>query len=647
MRVLKLGVLTLAMVFCTTAAPSSAPALRALPPEDQHRYTIERDDHGVWWFKDPRGRRFYSLGVNNVTPEPFRPRPGTSYYNPVPGEFKGDPKAWGSATADLLAAHGFNTLGAWSSTEVPTGDRLFTTPVLYVVGHEHERCLSPLQAGFEDFVRSNVREAITRLPDRYSILGVFLDNEMAWFGKSGWDDIPNYTLLEVALDLPATDERRQKAVAFLKDRHKTTAALSEAYRRPIPDWDALNANTLRAAVSPAAMADRAEFTAMLAERFFAVSTRTVRAELPGVLILGTRFPGSAPDSVVRSCGRYCDVVSVNEYRFEPKIDAHNLARFHLLSGRPLMHTEFSWRAADNSSGCPNTRGAGAVVATQSERAAAYAAFVADIATVPYVIASHWFEFADQSPQGRFDGEDSNYGIVDIHNKPYAELLAAMKATNARVHDLHEATRRQMPSTLSPAAGVTYSPGQHPGRPSTLDLLAPWTREPEIWGAPDSHLSWKRLSTDTDRGPILLTFDTGAQYGAGINIFGPVTSRLGHGPDFATDLDGYSTIVLEASAPAGLQINIVLAEAGAAPSTAPSFDTSAGDDGEGYVSLPITAEQGRHTYRVKIEDLARQRFFGNQSGSMRIDMHAVRNLGLQVSGTPRRGELAVHSFRLER
>ena len=37
-----------------------------------------------------------------------------------------------------------------------------------------------------------------------------------------------------------------------------------------------------------------------------------------------------------------------------------LANYYILSGKkPLMVTEYSWRAAENSSGNPNTGGAGA------------------------------------------------------------------------------------------------------------------------------------------------------------------------------------------------------------------------------------------------------------------------------------------------
>ncbi len=634
---------------CATVVPSFGGAMEVAEPTPARaeaagtRYSVVKDEHGVWWFQAPDGARFYSIGINNVTPEPYQPRPNTSYYMPVPGEFKGDTNAWATSVSKLLTDHGFNTLGAWSFAGFPASAGLHTTPVLYVVQHEGTRCLSPLRPDFEEFVLSNVKEAIQKLPDRSSIIGVFLDNEMPWYGKSGWDDLPTYTLLEQAIELPETDVRHIAAVNFLKSRHADTAAISKAYRRSVASWRDINIELLRGCSVPAAMADRQAFTEMLADRFYEVTTRIVREEIPSTLILGTRIPGNAPDSVIRACGRHCEVMSVNQYVGEGKADVNALTRFWVLGGnRPIMHTEFSWRAKQNSSGTPNTRGAGTVLETQADRAARYSGLVADIATIPYVIASHWFEFADQSPQGRFDGEDSNYGIVDIHNKPYTELLGAMKSTNARVRELHAKTTRQMPSELLKPTSVTYTPGQHPARAPTINLLVDWIHEPEIWGASDAKLSWERKGTN-----VVLAYDAGTQYGAGINIFAPKSAKLAKGPEHAADLDGYTTIVLEANAPKGVLINIVLAEAGAAASSSSKFDISAGDDGEGFVSTILEGTGSVETYRIPIESLTKQKFFGNQNGLQRIDMQAVRNLGIQVSGEPRRGEVIVGAFRLEK
>ena len=618
-----------------------APSFAADAPRG---YSVMKDQAGVWWFQTPAGERLYSLGISNVSPEPFMPRASTKFYNPVPGEFGGDVAKWGAHVRSLLLDNGFNTLGAWSHNSVPTDARLHTTPVLYLVQHEGTRCLTPLRDDFESFVLANLKEAIAKLPPppREHMLGVFLDNEMPWYGKSGWDDIPTYTLLEQAFELPAADQRHQKALAFLKSRHADIGAFNAAWLLDVKSWQDLTLAELRTSTAPGATADRSAFTEMLAERFYEVTTRLVRQHLPNVLILGTRIPGNAPDPVIKACGKYCDVMSVNEYRSEPKASERTLTRFWILGGKPIMHTEFSWRAKENASGNPNTRGAGAVVPTQADRARAYTSLIEDIATVPYVIGSHWFEFADQSPQGRFDGEDSNYGVVDIHNKPYVELLSAMKATNARVHTLHAQTKRVMPDRMLENVAVQYIPGQHPGRPPTLDLLAPWTRDPEIWGAPGTTLSWKR-----DGGTLVLPYDAGDSYGCGINIFPPTFPAGERGSRFAGDLDGYASFVIVANAPRGIQMNLVIAEAGSGPTSAASFDRSAGDDGEAFISTPFMGTGKTETYRIPIDRLLKQQFHGNQSGGNRIDMQALRNTGLQISGSPRKGEVRVERFALER
>lgn len=147
--------------------------------------------------------------------------------------------------------------------------------------------------------------------------------------------------------------------------------------------------------------------------------------------------------------------------------------------------------------------------------------------------------------------------------------------------------------------------------------------------------------------MVLTYDAGSQYGAGINIFGPKASALAAGPAFATDLDGYASILLEVTAPKGLQLNIVLAEAGAAPPSTARFDTSAGDDGEAFLSVPMYGDGSRSIHRLPIGGLIKQQFFGNQRGASRIDMQAVRNIGIQVSGEPRAGEVTVHRLELVR
>ncbi len=94
---------------------------------------------------------------------------------------------------------------------------------------------------------------------------------------------------------------------------------------------------------------------------------------------------------------------------------------YAVTGKPCLIGEFSFRAAD--SGLPNTNGAGPKVETQAERAACFRHYVSAALQKPTLVGYHWFEHADQPAEGRFDGENSNFGTVTIDDRVYEELDA--------------------------------------------------------------------------------------------------------------------------------------------------------------------------------------------------------------------------------
>lgn len=636
--------LTLCVPGLARAQAAKADAGTATPKQPgPGPYSVKTDERGVWWFHDGAGNRFLSMGVNNVTPAAWNPRAGTTYYNAAVRQFKGDMAAWATATRTLLQDHAFNTLGCWSAPGIPDGRGLVRTVVLYLVGHEMTRCLQPLRPGMEEMMRTNLREMMAQYPDRSHILGVYFDNEMPWFGRNGWDRNPGDTLLETALDLPDSDPARGATLKWLQERHGTPAKAAAAWQVELNTWESLRGGTLRGRMAAGLVADRTDFTAMLADRFYAAAAKVVSAELPGMLKLGSRFAGDAPDAVIRAAGAASDVMSLNSYPMAYRSNPDQLARFWLLGGKPIMITEYSFRARENTSGNPNTRGAGMVVDTQAQRAEGYTGFVGDTMTWPMVIGMHWFEFADQSPQGRFDGEDSNYGIVDVENRPYTTLLTAMKATNTAVFAAHGSTSRTTPTEMPKPRAVRYDPGQHPDRPSTVDLLAgPMSREIGTWNAPDASVSVAREGT-----ALRITYAAGTQYGVGVDVFGPLASQRRGVPAPAADVDGYTAIVLQATAPKGVQINLTVLEAAAAAPGQPKYDVGAGDDGEAYISLPLMGTGKPESYRVPISELLAQGAWGNQGGARIVEMTALRNVGIQIQGQPAEGVVVVTGLRLER
>jgi hypothetical protein len=49
--------------------------------------------------------------------------------------------------------------------------------------------------------------------------------------------------------------------------------------------------------------------------------------------------------------------------------------------------------------------------------------------VPEILGAHWFQWADHPKGGRGDGEDYNFGLVDIEDHPYESLIEGLARAN--------------------------------------------------------------------------------------------------------------------------------------------------------------------------------------------------------------------------
>src|SRR5262249_53206042 len=135
--------------------------------------------------------------------------------------------------------------------------------------------------------------------------------------------------------------------------------------------------------------------------------------------------------VVRACARYVDVVSSN---LNPTWNDGTFPRFyldtlHALCGKPLLIGEFYMAARENRSGNKNNHGTYPVVTTQSERAKGFRNTFVGLIRTPYVVGADWFQYYDEPTHGRFDGENFDFGLVDIHNQPYESITSTASELN--------------------------------------------------------------------------------------------------------------------------------------------------------------------------------------------------------------------------
>jgi hypothetical protein len=189
--------------------------------------------------------------------------------------------------------------------------------------------------------------------------------------------------------------------------------------------------------------------------------------------LGDRYQSFYYPEVARACARYVDAVSsnLNAGWNDGSVPRFYLSTLHALSRKPIMVGEFYLAANENRSGNKNTAGIFPVVATQVERVCGVRNTLQSLLHVPYVIGADWFQYYDEPTHGRFDGENFNFGLVDIFDQPYQPLINTFSALNP------VALRSQAPPTqLDASWGVPLAPRDPVANFQPMSALKHWDRE---------------------------------------------------------------------------------------------------------------------------------------------------------------------------
>ena len=145
---------------------------------------------------------------------------------------------------------------------------------------------------------------------------------------------------------------------------------------------------------------------------------------------------------------------------------------------------------ENRSGNRNTKGGFPTVATQEDRAASAHRSLLELVRLPFVMGVDWFQYYDEPPAGRFDGEDFNMGLVDINDRPYEKLVSNFSSTK-----LVEMRGMRASPRLDVSSGVPPSPADPVGLWNPYEALRDWDRErgfvPAQSTAPfaDFYLAW--------------------------------------------------------------------------------------------------------------------------------------------------------------
>lgn len=426
-------------------------------------YFRTRETEDRWWLVDPEGRPFWSSGVNCVRPTvpthysglrdalEWLPDESSACHDAdaevvdflaanLARAFREDSHldAWREITRQFLSRVGFNTIGNWSDEAFRRDSE---RPYVFTLGTEYPS-VRDLYRGFPDVYDpafdGDVREIAATLSPVSSdsqLIGYFLQNQPAWT----LEESPAEGLLR----FPRSSHTRDRLVDFLKERYATPAALSRSWGLEVT-FDELRSAAIETDFSRDARADLWAFSERITARLFREVSEACERVDPNHLNLGVRFAADVPEWMSASVEHF-DVLTMNCY--QPTLPVETFQRYSSRFGKPVLVGEWAFGALDV--GLPEF--GRCEVRDQEARAAAARVYIEDAMAKPWCIGAHWHQLYDQSALGRADGSASNFGLLDVCNQPYEEVVSALRTTHSRQYDV--VTGRVEPY----AADVTYFP----------------------------------------------------------------------------------------------------------------------------------------------------------------------------------------------
>jgi len=410
---------------------------------------------GKWWMVDPDGRLFWSHGIDGIRSYAKTAVTGREHYFehlPAPGTpeaqfyseetrngkvlklfdfgalnlyWKYGP-GWRDKFAEInhhrLRIWGVNTIANWSQPEIYL---MRKTPYVVAISYECNNIKeSPhkfpdvFDPGFKRALRERMaREKGKSAGDPWCI-GYYVDNELTWGDGTSFASL--------ALQAGPGMHAKRVLINDLKAKYKSIRRLNKAWGTSFRSWQ----NMLESRKAPdkkRAYADLNKFDRKVCRIYFKTCRDVVKEVAPNNLYLGCRmdfhfYPDEQRhldwiNQVIRTAGKYCDVISFNRYRFtaKPLVPPRG-------TDRPVIIGEWQFGAIDRG----NLHTGPCAVPDQKHRGESYIRFVKGALENPFMVGVHWYKFKDNAVTGRLDGENYQNGFVDVCDTPYRELVEACR-----------------------------------------------------------------------------------------------------------------------------------------------------------------------------------------------------------------------------
>ena len=344
-------------------------------------------------------------------------------------------RQWTKITADNLRSWGINTIGNWSDPELITHSAIpYVISVDTLSQGGYPSTEQPLFRDFPDVFSPQFEQESRRYArglrsrrDDPLMVGYFMRNEPAWAFVYGLN------MAEETLANPADSYAKRTFVGRLRSQYTDIQSLNRQWGSAFESFEALaHAPHGFAASAPGAGDDLRRFSEELIDRYVRVPADALRQVDGNHLNLGMRYAYITDNSLL--AGSDCfDVFSINSYQMNPFQQIERVGR---QLDKPVLIGEFHHGALDRGLTAHGIRG----VADQRERGFAYRYYVESALESRYFLGAHYFQYNDQSPLGRFDGENYQIGFVDVCMREYSDMTREVRSCHDLMYSLAQGRR---------------------------------------------------------------------------------------------------------------------------------------------------------------------------------------------------------------
>lgn len=381
--------------------------------------------NGRWWFVDPEGYLFLSVGVDCVNiggglnirdydkrSNMYKELPPMelidsnrfdklTYSYGIWNLYRRYGKDFKNKAEDCVIRRmdrwGINTIANWSSMDIIKLNRkAFLLPLN---GMELSHDLMGLCDIYDplslSIIEKNLKEITSSLKNNPWLIGYFIGNEPAWLNQ----EIRLCDLILKGKDRPIKTE----LIKYLKIKGDSNE-------------------------------NRKEFILNTFHDFLVATNKLLKKYDPNHLNLGIRFgdPLTLDYRVLKICGEVFDVFSFNCYDICP--NPAMMERVRNTIDLPIIIGEYHFGTVDRGMAQSLWQ-----VDSQEQRGVAYRYYTEHAYSHPSLVGTAYFQWCDQDLTGRRDGENYNCGLVDVTDRPYKEQTGAMMETAKRLYRIHSGT----------------------------------------------------------------------------------------------------------------------------------------------------------------------------------------------------------------